>query len=227
LNYLAPCLIAAQAAPDRDLAPDLIAGGLLGDRVKGRLTGGDWPAPLLLGIRLHRRLDAYSNSHASIRASCDRFPPALRRLAPVFVDILADHVLTLEWPRWADVDLDEFARRSCAHALAHADRLDPPSKRWLAGIDDYRLLARYGSADMVERAFAAVTRRLGRSHLDPAAAAVLRDQLGGFRTDFASYFPDLVEHARQFIARAGTGDAPQSLRSPETPTRADGDDGQS
>ena len=75
MNFLAHC---ALAGADEDL----IVGSFLGDFVKGPIST-DLPTGVQRGVRLHRRIDAYSNMQADIRVSVERFPAELRRIAPV------------------------------------------------------------------------------------------------------------------------------------------------
>mgnify|MGYP003629303282 FL=1 len=68
MNYLAHFHLAQQLASrcgldERDaMQQGLLIGGLLGDFVKGPLRG-NYPATWEVGIRLHRRIDALTDSH--------------------------------------------------------------------------------------------------------------------------------------------------------------------
>ena len=108
MNFLAHCLIGEIAAEKRE--PGLIVGGFLGDFIKGPVPD-ELPSSLATGVRLHRRIDAYSNQHPIIRVSCRRFPQDLRRLAPIFVDIIADHILARHWVSFHEKSIEQFAHR--------------------------------------------------------------------------------------------------------------------
>ncbi|MEM8767504.1 MAG: hypothetical protein AAGE43_08685 [Pseudomonadota bacterium] len=69
MNFLAHCLIGHEAAAGTDRASPLLAGGFLGDFIKGRVPEA-MPGDLALGVRLHRRVDAFSNQQPAIRRSC-------------------------------------------------------------------------------------------------------------------------------------------------------------
>src|SRR3954452_7349199 len=60
VNYLAPLLLAEQTA-------ESLIGNLAGDFVKGRI-GEDVPPKIAEGIRHHRRVDAFTDSHPSVAA---------------------------------------------------------------------------------------------------------------------------------------------------------------
>lgn len=199
MNFLAHCLLAAQAKPDdADLTEDLIAGGVLGDFVKGAVPSG-WPPTLQTGVRLHRRIDAHSNQMPGIRTSCNRFPAELRRFAPIFVDVIADHCLALTWTERHHQPLPEFSERCYELIAAHAHRLNERQQRYVDWMIEDDLLANYHAFDIMERGLYSITRRLQREELNGALADFVRASLPVLQDDFASYFPDLVTHAQTWI----------------------------
>ncbi len=204
MNFLAHCLIAARAGalqPAPEAIGGLVAGGFLGDFLKGPVAAS-LPADLAAGVRLHRRIDAYSNGHEVIRRSCNRFPAQLRRLAPVFVDIIADHVLATEWGRHHDVPLPAFTHETYAHIAAIEGELPPHGQRFFRYMADTDLLARYESWEVAHEALRSITRRLDRQSLDPLLEEHVPGLLEALREDFSSYFPDLCAHARDWLSAA-------------------------
>ena len=200
MNFLAHCLIAARANPgDEAMSAGLVAGAILGDFVKGPVPER-WPTPLQAGIRLHRRIDAFSNGAAGVRRSCNRFPAELRRLAPVFVDIVADHCLAIDWQACHDEPLEAFSRRCYATLEPHAHRLDRRGRRYLDWLVEEDLLARYRFSDAMERGLLSITRRLRREHLNGALLEFVAESLPDLQEDFRGYFPELLAHGREWTA---------------------------
>ena len=212
MNFLAHCLIADRAnRSDEAMGAGLVAGAVLGDFVKGPVPE-HWPVPLQAGIRLHRRIDAFSNGAAGVRASCNRFPANLRRLAPIFVDIVADHCLALDWPRFHGEPLGAFSRRCLATLEPHAHRLDPRGRRYLRWMAEEDLLARYRYNQAMQRGLLSITRRLGREQLDGEVLEFVAGGLPELREDFRGYFPEMLAHGREWVAKqvappAGSGNA--------------------
>ena len=79
----------------------LVIGALLGDYVKGPLAGR-LPAGIEAGVRLHRRIDGFTDSHPVPAALRSLFGPGERRLSGVLLDLYFDHLLVLH------DDLDRF-----------------------------------------------------------------------------------------------------------------------
>ena len=203
MNFLAHCLIGSRATgghPDAPSAAALLAGGFLGDFVKGRVPA-EMPADLALGVRLHRRVDAYSNQHPDIRISSDRFPAELRRLAPILVDILCDHLLSRSWSDYHDQEISQFTDRIYVEVAAHADWLPDTGIQFLDYAREKDLLARYGDWTVAEGAMRSITRRLKRPELNPLLADAVPPLLEALEADFHRYFPDILTHAAAWVAQ--------------------------
>ena len=198
MNFLAHCLLAdgtAGRTANVDEPPSwrawragFLAGGILGDFVKGPIPDS-LPVELRAGIRLHRRVDSHSNQLAEMKASVRRFPTALRRAAPVLLDIVADHCLARSWPRHASEPLDAFIGRVHA-AIAEFDPMVPARGRtFIERMVESNLLKRYADPAVVQRAMEHVLDRLRMPHLGGALHDVLNDDIGTLAEDFEIYFP--------------------------------------
>ena len=187
MNFLAHCLLARPGQ-------GWIAGGVLGDFVKGRIPAS-LPPELRAGLRLHRRIDTFTNRLADMKPSIARFGPELRRAAPVLLDVVADHCLALTWPRYADVALADFSAEVYA-ALRRFDACVPDSGRpFVDRMIDTDLLARYAEPAVRDRALQYVLSRLRLTHFNPRLASLLDAQLPAFVEDFHRYFPKLQAFA--------------------------------
>jgi acyl carrier protein phosphodiesterase len=194
MNFLAHCALADDAATAWQASPDervgLLAGAVIGDFCKGPITS-TWPTPLKAGVRLHRKIDALSNTNAAIAQTCDRFPTRLRRFAPIFVDILADHWLSLRWGAHHHHDIAEFSLE-CYHAIQDYRRfLDPRAERFVQYMRDEDLLAQYHDWRHVERALQSVLRRLGKSEEFAHINAQMRALNEAGDDEFLQFYPEL------------------------------------
>lgn len=183
MNFLAHCLLAWPGQ-------GWIAGGVLGDFVKGRLPES-LPPELRAGVRLHRRIDAFSNRLADMKPSIARFGPDLRRAAPVLLDIVADQCLTLTWSRYADVALADFTAEVYAALRRFHAYVPDKGRLFIARMIDTDLLACYADSAVRDRALQHVLSRLRIAHLGSGLAPLLGAQLPAFVEDFHGYFPKL------------------------------------
>ena len=70
----------------------LVAGGLEGDYHKGPLRG-ELPPAIERGVKLHRAIDAYTDSHPLIQQLRRDLPRNLRRYAGSLIDLSFDQYL--------------------------------------------------------------------------------------------------------------------------------------
>ena len=184
-----------------------MAGGFIGDFVKGPVPE-TLPQPLRDGIRLHRRIDAASNGLAGIAASVRRLHPALRRVAPVLIDIVADHCLAKSWARHGCGELPAFAQTAYAAIDAWRHCLQPEGKRFFSHVRERDLLTRYAQPETAMRGMKHVLERLRQGHLARHLNGVMDDALPALAMDFEGYFPKLEEAVAEWKLAAGYAEAP-------------------
>ena len=188
MNFLAHCTLAHPG-------DGFLAGAILGDFIKGNIPPS-LPAQLRAGVRLHRRIDSFSNRLPAMKESVRRFPPRLRRVAPVLLDIVADHCLALSWRRHGIGELANFTARVYAALGRYGDWIPATGNELVRRMIETDLLARYADPAVIQRAMEHVLGRLELRHLEPGLAEVLDDSLGALTGDFDVYYPQLVAFAR-------------------------------
>lgn len=172
----------------------LVVGALLGDYVKGPLTGA-MPQALERGVKLHRRVDAFTDGHPALRALRVHFGPGERRLAGVVTDLFFDYLLTRHWERFRAPALRDFSARVHAILDRHADALPPAAARQARRIVEYDLLCRYGEPDVLDGTLQRLGEVLGQPQAMRGATAVAWSRIGEFEAAFLDFYPQLIEIA--------------------------------
>ncbi|MFV8818056.1 ACP phosphodiesterase [Haliea sp. E17] len=188
MNYLAHFHL---AWPD----PGLIAGALEGDYRKGPLRG-ELPAPVERGIRLHRAVDAYTDSHPLIETLRRQFPDGLRRYAGILIDLSFDHFLCRHWQRFNDLpraSFNQLVYRELAGAQAD---LSPPARRMAQRMSDIDLLDHYARWDTIPASAARIGERLKRGNPFLDAERDLAPHRDAIEQAFLAFYPQLFEFAR-------------------------------
>lgn len=185
MNYLAHLYLAEAAGSSP-------AGNVLGDSVHGRLQG-NFPAAIENGIRLHRAVDSYTDSHPLVRAALCRFQPPLRRYAGICIDIYFDYLLACDWADWHTQQLGAFARRISNDLYREWPR-PPFTRQRLDGLA--QVLASSAEVDSVHRALTRVDAR-AKTRPTPLldAVPVLQAQHDALQADFRTFFPDVKAFA--------------------------------
>lgn len=209
MNHLAHALVAVRAGGS-------IVGNLMGDFVKGdpaAAAANPLPADILEGIRLHRRVDAFTDAHPAVARSLRRFRPRFRRWGGVLTDIFYDHVLARCWDELGEGTLRGFADRVYAE-LEDARRTVPLPERMQRFLDYLRaadLLVAYAETEGVDRALQGLSRRVRRANPLGDGVEELERAGPGFEADFRELFPDLLREARAH-ARAARERPPEITR---------------
>jgi len=169
----------------------LIAGGLEGDYYKGPLRG-DLHPDIERGVKLHRNIDAYTDSHPAIVELRRAFPKSLRRYAGILIDIAFDHYLTRHWSRYSAVPLDEFTRSVYRVLAEHEALLSADSQKMAERLVNYDVLNRYHDWEAVAATASRVGERFRRGNPLLAVHGELQPLREQLESTFLCFYPQLV-----------------------------------
>jgi acyl carrier protein phosphodiesterase len=175
--------------------PGFRIGNLLPDMVGPAALSG-LPREFLRGVRQHRRIDAFTDSHPIVRRSMVRVGQEYRRFAGIFVDIFYDHFLSREWPGLTHVPLPEFTNEIYASFEEHRQHIPPEAHLPLAKMKAENWLGSYGDLPGVSTTLGRIGLRLRRPTQLAEGAAILEADYAGFHADFNEFFPELANHVR-------------------------------
>jgi len=196
MNFLAHLWLAEHSGTS-------LPGAVLGDLVRGADLSA-YPPEIELGIRLHRRIDGATDRHPLVVTLRAASAPGTRRYSGILLDLLFDHVLALDWPRYSREPLPVFSRR-CAQALADAGDWFERAGGRRPSVEGFEgLLLSYAGAEGIDRALARIASRMSRPEALIHAGLHWRASLDGLRP----VLPDLLDDLRD-IAQAMAADYPQ------------------
>ena len=193
MNYLAHLLLADDTDASR-------VGNLLGDFTRGSLEdlAKIYPEELVRGIKMHRAVDSYTDSHAVFKECKLLLAPERRRFAGVIVDIFFDHYLCQQWGDYCSVTLDDFCAQVYSDFETHPE--------WLAGRlkDAFPLMRKqnwlmaYASVEGIELTLQRVAQRSPRVVGIADGIKDFKENYSEFELKFNSFMPDLVEFVRKW-----------------------------
>jgi acyl carrier protein phosphodiesterase len=182
-------------------------GNLLADVIKGQARK-ELSELYQQGLRCHREIDTFTDTHPVVQKSVARLPEKWSRFAGILIDIYYDHLLAREWARYCVGSLEQFTRDFYQAAAERLPELPPFAREVLEKIIDVDRLGSYrlivGIQDALVKLSARITERVGRV-VDLSAA--LEDLIAcdaALAADFAEFFPDLQKHIRDWIGRQQT-----------------------
>ncbi len=192
MNFLAHLHL---ADPD----PGLMLGGIVADFARPPELA-KLPPEVQDGVRLHRLIDGFTDSHPVVRGSIGCIAEKFHWFSGIIIDIYYDHILAREWHRYSLERLESFAARS----YLMLEQLLPYSPddardfiRWM--IDDNRLV-RYGTVEGIEDTLARLSQRIARRIPKNAmrleeAMPLLIEKDAHLADDFHAFYPELIAFA--------------------------------
>ncbi len=156
-------------------------------------------------LRLHRRLDAYTQQNCHFQASRRRLDPRFRYGRSVLVDVFYDHFLACQWQCYSNIPLDDFAQQvyaglsSCQQLLP--DRLQLLLPRMIK--EDW--LFSYRRVEIVARVLQRLEARL--KHRLPLAAGFseLERVRGALEADFSKFMSAAQREVAVWKTTGGKG----------------------
>lgn len=187
MNYLAHAYLAGVLPADR-------VGGVMGDFVKGALPAG-LPADLAAGVRLHRQIDVFADTHPAFMRSRQRISAARRRFSGVMVDMFYDHFLARHWDAFGEESLESFAADTYRIMEARASALPFRLIELLPRMRATDWLSSYRSTDVIELALDRMSGRLRRENALLGGGVELLHSYDDLEIDFFEFIKDARDFA--------------------------------
>jgi acyl carrier protein phosphodiesterase len=206
MNYLAHLFLARPT-------PASVLGNLAGDFVKGPL-GDRFPPAIAAGIRQHRRIDAFTDSHPDVAAFRGVLLAEHGHYARVIADVFFDHFLAVDFEAWAGEPLPRFIARIVIALDAQLDDMPPRLRAVWPRMRDHEWLLSYRELDSIRMALFGISRRLSRQ---PDLARAVHYLQGDTRPElerhFRAFFPDVIafsagEDADEVLKHMGDEERP-------------------
>lgn len=193
MNFLAHLLLSGDPATTPNYA-DLVVGNFAAEAVRGRAGLLAYPEAVQRGIRLHRFIDSFTDTHPVVRRTTARLREAgLGKWAGVVSDVGYDHLLARDFARYhhAAEPLPAFAQRH--YALLHARRheLPEPLQHMLHYMRQDDWLSGYARPEGLERALLGLSRRVPTATVLRAGAAAFLAEIAAYEADFREFWPQL------------------------------------
>ncbi|NVK42467.1 MAG: DUF479 domain-containing protein [Oceanospirillaceae bacterium] len=189
MNYLAHFHLAERVGSD-------LTGNYLGDFVRGRELA-NWPPGIEAGIRLHRRIDAFTDAHPEVLEAMRLMSPERRRVAGIIVDVVFDHFLTRHWALFDERPLEVFAQQVYRDLDRHAELMPGGARTRFQHMCEYDWLVSYRDVDVVGRALDAIAARLSRRTALYGAGDEVMQHYDALEARFLAFYPQLLRWVRE------------------------------
>ncbi len=189
MNYLAHFHLASRAGSS-------LTGNYLGDTVKGSALEA-WPSAIEEGIRLHRRVDAFTDSHPDVVRTLALFAPPRRRVAGIIVDMAFDHFLARHWASFHPESLPEFSRAVYAAMAQDAPLMPAAARARFERMCEDDWLLSYQHIEVIGLALDSIAGRLSRPVALLGAIEEVERHYGALESAFLVFYPRLLHWVQQ------------------------------
>ncbi len=194
MNYLAHAVLSGLDEPE------FFLGNFTADSIKGRGLE-QFPKAMAAGIRFHRAIDAFTDSHPLVKEFVKYLPAEFRRFGFIIADISFDYILS-QPAQWQELgprlERTEFVSQVYQRVESQRPLLPAPFHRVFAEMRRQDWLNEYASFDGLDRTFRRVATRLSR----PGRFAESAHAVHGMGTQpariFTNFFPQLTEYCATF-----------------------------
>ncbi|HET6991443.1 MAG TPA: ACP phosphodiesterase [Bacteroidia bacterium] len=175
----------------------LLLGNFIADAVKGKQLEA-YSDELQRGIRMHRAIDFYTDTHPVTSRSKDRLRGQFNHYSGVIVDIFYDHFLARNWDEFSKEPLSEYSQRIYSLLEVHAANFPDRPRHMLPFMKNHDWLMTYRRIEGIRNVLTGMSRRAKFESKMELAADVLEKDYEFFEKDFREFFPQLILHTEEF-----------------------------
>jgi acyl carrier protein phosphodiesterase len=176
---------------------NLLLGNFIADAVKGKQLEA-FSDELQRGIRMHREIDFYTDTHPVTSRSKDRLRAEFNHYSGVIVDIFYDHFLAKNWSEYSKEQLPEYSQRIYSLLELHAEKFPERPRHMLPFMKNHDWLMAYTQIEGIRRVLNGMSKRVKFESKMEFATDVLVKEYSFFEADFREFFPQLVLHTEVF-----------------------------
>jgi acyl carrier protein phosphodiesterase len=179
---------------------EVITGNFIADHVKGDSVM-KYSDGIRLGIRLHREIDAFTDTHPVFLKTRDRLNGNYRKYSGVVADMFYDHFLSAEWKTYSDENLEAFTNRIHSILIKRYPVLPEKSQRFIAYMKKFNWFTGYGTFEGLGRALNGMAIRTPFKSGMENAIKDLKADYDLYKNEFQEFFPEIIAYMfqRRFI----------------------------
>lgn len=182
LNFLGHIFL----TPDDD---ELLLGNFIADSVKGN-PYNKLPERVADGVKLHRAIDAFTDSHQLVKQGVERFRPTQGRYAAVVIDVVYDHVLASNWQNFHDQELGRFTDEVYTRLESHSHHFPSSVQRYFPYMKEQNWLYNYQFEWGLRKSLEGLDRRTSVETELVGSVEVYKESEAKFLEEFQQFIAD-------------------------------------
>jgi acyl carrier protein phosphodiesterase len=188
MNYLAHAYLSFNV-------PGILVGNMISDHVKGKKQF-DFPNEIQHGIRLHRLIDEYTDTHEATRGLKSFFKPQYRLYSGAFADVVYDHFLANDPTVFqTEQQLKEFTAATYETLGSYTELFPAPFQKMFPYMKEHDWLYNYRYPWGIEKSFGGVARRAVYLTESNIAFGIFTKHHAAMKSCYEAFFPGLEKFA--------------------------------
>jgi acyl carrier protein phosphodiesterase len=190
MNYLAHFYLSGNKE-------DLLVGNFIADSVKGKQIE-NYPENLQLGIKMHRSIDFFTDTHAITSRSKNLLRAEFNHYSGVILDVFYDHFLAKNWSEFSNESLENYSEQIYTILEKQVAIFPERPRTMLPFMKKYNWLVSYSEMEGIRSVLGGMARRAKFESKMELATDALEKNYDLFEKDFREFFPELVLHTEEF-----------------------------
>lgn len=174
-----------------------MVGNFIADWVKGRNFAA-YPADIQHGIKMHRHIDSFTDSHPVVKQTIELFKASHGRYAGIVTDVVYDHYLSFNWAKYSNIGRMKFIEHAHEVLVTYEFFAPGRSRSILPSLIYNGWLSAYISFYGLERVLSRMASRTSLPAMSGAAIDILRMNYDVIGTQFETFFGELQNHVQAF-----------------------------
>ncbi|MEO7264674.1 MAG: ACP phosphodiesterase [Ferruginibacter sp.] len=175
--------------------PDILVGNMISDYVKGKKQY-DYPPGIFAGIRLHREIDLFTDTHEAIKAIAAYFKPDYRLYAYAITDVVLDYFLANDTNEFQNEKmLFDFSQKVYSDLESKSNYFPIIFQQMFPYMQQQNWLYNYRTMEGIERSMQGLKRRAAHIHEMETAYSVFKNNTEKIRELYQQFFPEVKKFA--------------------------------
>jgi len=185
MNYLAHSFLSGNES-------GLIVGNFIADHLQGNHFE-NIPDPIVEGIKMHRSIDTFTDSHPLFKESKRLFYKDFEKYSGILVDIYFDHVLASSFTEFSKNNLQEHCDRVYRIYSNHNEHLPKGSKRFLSYVLSNNTYYAYSEIEGIETVLKHLSYRIRHGIALNDSISVFKENEKTLRENFSFFMKDAIQ----------------------------------
>ncbi|WP_018476087.1 acyl carrier protein phosphodiesterase [Echinicola pacifica] len=178
--------------------PKVLLGNLIGDFVRGPLKE-HYEKNIVVGIRLHRAIDKFTDSHLQVKEAQKLLKPTYQRYSLVITDVYFDYFLSKYWADYDHRSIEEYAQWVYDTVDQNAELLPQNFLYMFHYMKTDNWLVQYGTIPGMKASLTGISKHTTFDSKMETAHLFLQENEAELKHYFDLFFPDLIAFSKSKV----------------------------